>query len=289
MNVTFIGLGIMGSRMANNILSLPEVSLTVYNRSAEKAAQLKAAGATVATNLAEAVQYAEIVVTMLSTPEVVAALAASEQGFLAAMKQGSLWVDQTTVAPEHSRRFANLAKAHQVRFVEAPVLGSRAPAEAGELVVLAGGDAADVAEAHPLLDAVGKLTNHLGEVGKAASMKLLVNYMLAQSVAAFSEAVSLGINLGLEQTMIHNVLTNAPVSAPVLGVLRGKLESKDTTPNFPLYLMHKDLRLVADAAYTANTPLPLANAAKELYAQANAAGLGDEDFSTLYHHLVKEQ
>ncbi|HAA15739.1 MAG TPA: NAD(P)-dependent oxidoreductase, partial [Cytophagales bacterium] len=159
----------------------------------------------------------------------------------------------------------------------------------GELVILAGGAAEDVAEAQPLFEAMGKKTNHLGEVGKAASMKLLVNYMLAQSVAAFSEAVSLGINLGLDQKLIHNVLTGTPVAAPVLGVLKGKLEAKDTTPNFPLYLMHKDLRLVADAGYASNTPLPLANAAKELYAQAKAAGLGDTDFSTLYHHMMNEQ
>ena len=276
----------MGERMAKNILKVPGVTLTVYNRTAEKMQPLADAGAKTSTNLPEAVAQADLVMTMLSTPEVVLQLASKAPGFLAHMQQDALWVDSTTVAPDHARNFADLAKAAGIRYVEAPVLGSRAPAEAGELVVVAAGDQKGIEQASPLFEAVGRKTVTMGEPGMAASMKILVNLMLAQSVAAYSEAVSLGKNLGLDVGKVQDVLTSTPGVAPLLGALRGKLDSGDTSPNFPLQWMHKDLRLVAEAAYAVNTPMPLANAAKELFAQAKAAGRAEQDFSAIFQHLM---
>ena len=142
MNVTFIGLGIMGSRMAAN-LQRAGYNLTVHNRTQSKADALVEAGATWADSPAEAVRDADIVITMLPTPEIVNEVATGQKGFLDAMKAGALWVDSSTLNPAISKKFAAQAKTRGVRFLDAPVSGSKGPAEAGQLVFLVGGDDKD--------------------------------------------------------------------------------------------------------------------------------------------------
>ncbi len=279
--VAFIGLGIMGSRMAGNLLS-NGVDLSVYNRSANKAEELGKAGARAAHSAAECVDGADIVFTMLSTPEVVIATAFGSNGFIKNLKQDTLWVDSSTVDPSSAREIGTEAKKNNIRFVEAPVAGTKQPAEKGELVFFAGGEQVDVEEASPYFDIMGKKTAHLGEVGKGASMKMLINLMLAQSMLAFSEAVSLGKSMGLDQSLVHNVLLNTPVVAPFLQVIQGKLESKEVSANFPLKWMTKDLNLVAKVAGEHQMAIPSANLTRDIFESAIKAH-GDDDFSTIYH------
>ena len=284
MNVGFIGLGIMGSRMAANLLGAGH-GLTVYNRTKEKAESLWEQGATWADSPAAVAKEVEILLTMLAHPEAVEELALGEKGFLDVMQEGALWVDSSTLNPKFSRRIAKEAQTRGVHFLDAPVSGTKAPAGSGDLTFFVGGDAADVERAQPLFEAMGKETKHVGEHGMGTSLKVVVNHMLATSMAAFAEGVALGAGLGLSQEVLLDSLVGGPLVPAYMGAKRAKLESHDYTPDFPLKWMHKDMQMVATAAYDTNTPMPLANLTKELYQAAIKRGHGDEDFSAIYEDV----
>ncbi len=285
MKVTFIGLGIMGSRMAGHLVS-ENIELTVFNRDMDKAQELVAKGARAAKTMRDAVQGADVVFTMLSTPEVVADLSNGSEGFLQHMPKNSLWVDCSTVSPEDVQGNLTAAAEAGIRFLEAPVAGTKQPAEKGELVFFVGGKKDDLPLIDSLLGKMGKKTIYMGEHGAAATIKIVVNLMLAQSMLAFSESVKLGVHLGLSRDVLLNVLLNVPVTAPFLQNVRGKLESGDLSPNFPLQWMAKDLALVQQAADDKGIELPSAAIAGDLFHRAMDEGMGTEDFSSIFHATI---
>jgi 3-hydroxyisobutyrate dehydrogenase-like beta-hydroxyacid dehydrogenase len=280
MQIGFIGLGIMGSRMAANLVRAG-MALTVYNRTAERARPLGEAGARIAASAADAAREADIVVTVLSDPSAVRQVAVGEGGLLSAMRAGSLWVDSSTVDPAFVREMAAAAATRGVRYVDAPVAGSKVPAEKGELLFLAGGAAVDVARAEPLFAVMGKRTVHAGPVGSGASLKLCNNLMLGAAMLAFGEAIAAGRAMGLDEEVLLEALTTSPVSAPFLALKRNKVRDAGWAVEFPLKHQHKDLHLLLETAYAAGLPLPLAAAVKERYGDARAQGLGDADFSAV--------
>ena len=284
MKVTFIGLGIMGSRMAENLLA-NHIELTVFNRSQSPMIALQEKGATVAASAQQAVREADIVFTMLSTPEVVEEVVWSKDGFMTQMKEQALWVDCSTVNPSFSRQSRDIASMHHIRFVDAPVAGSIPQAEKRELVFFVGGAKADVTEIEPLLKMMGNKVMHTGETGMGTSYKLLVNAMLAQSMIAFAEAVLLGEKLGLSRDFLLDTLPNIGVIAPFTKAKAEVIREGTYEALFPLELMHKDLHLAALTAYEKGQPLYLANLAKELYASAKQEGLGRKDFSAIFSFL----
>lgn len=284
MNVSFLGLGIMGSRMAQNLLK-SGINPTVFNRSQAPIQDLVQAGASTAASWKDAVKNADIVFTMLATPEAVAETALSEDGFLSAMKENALWVDCSTVNPSFSLKQAAAAAAYNLRFVDAPVAGTKGVAESGSLIFLAGGTEQDIKEIQPLLDIMGSKTIHAGDIGKGTSLKMLVNAMLAQSMLVFSETVLLGEKLGLSKDFLLNMLPNLPVIAPFTKAKAEMIRKNDYEVEFPLELMHKDLHLVALTAYENNLPLYSVNMAKEVFAGAKKSGLGREDFSAVFKYL----
>ncbi len=282
--IGFIGLGIMGSRMAKNLLK-NGFEITVYNRSKEKAEDLLKAGALWAESPRKLAEKADIIFTMLANPAVVETIAVGEGGFLDHFSEGKLWVDCSTVDPAFSRRMDGEAGKRGIRFLDAPVAGSKGPAETGELVFLAGGKKEDLDEVLPYFKAMGKEVFYQGETGKGTSMKLLFNLMLAQSMAAFAEAVSLGEAIGLEKEAVVTTLLNGATAAPFLKGKREKIMNGDFSAEFPLEHMQKDMQLVSQAAYETNISLPIANVTKEIYAMAKQQGLGKEDFSAIYSLL----
>ncbi len=284
MNVGFIGLGIMGSRMAANLMKEGH-HLTVYNRTKEKAADLLEQGATWADSPAAVVKEANVLITMLAHPEAVEETALGDEGFLDAMNEGDLWVDSSTLNPSFSKRMAQEANARGIRFLDAPVLGTKAPAEQGELLFFVGGDETDVEKVRPLFDAMGKGTKHVGDNGMGTSFKMVVNHILATSMLAFSEGIALGEGLGLSQEALFDTLIGGPLVPAYMGTKRKKLEKRDYTPDFPLKWMQKDMQMVSTAAYDAGVPMPLANLTKELYQAAVKRGHGDEDFSAIYEDV----
>jgi 3-hydroxyisobutyrate dehydrogenase/glyoxylate/succinic semialdehyde reductase len=284
MSVGFIGLGIMGSRMAANLQQNGH-KLIVYNRTIEKAEPLVANGATAADSPAAVAGQVELLFTMLGDPQAVEAMAQGPDGFLNHLHPEALWVDCSTVNPSFSRRMAERAQSRGVRFVDAPVAGTKGPAAAGELVFLVGGDQADVEQCQPYFDIMGRRTLHVGGTGSGSAMKMVFNLLLAEAMVAFSEGMALGQALGISREMLFDVLLNAPMVAPFVAGKRARIESGDYDADFPLQWMQKDLHLAALTAYEEEVPLPLGNSAKELYALAKHQGLGDEDFSAIYRLL----
>ncbi len=284
MQIGFIGLGIMGSRMARNLLASGH-ELVVYNRTRERADPLVAAGATWADTPAAAASGAEALITMLSTHVVIQTLAVEENGFLAAMPRGCRWVDCSTVHPGFVRWMAGLAGAHGVHYVDAPVAGTKGPAAAGELIFLAGGRREDIEYCQPLFDSMGQKVIHMGGIGQGAAMKMAVNLMLGSAMAAYSEALVLGASLGLSRRMMAEVLLASPVSAPFLKAKQALIDQGNFDAHFPLRWMRKDLQLAAQSAYEQGVALPALNAIKELYALAEKDGMGAQDFAAVWQFL----
>jgi 3-hydroxyisobutyrate dehydrogenase/glyoxylate/succinic semialdehyde reductase len=284
MRIGFVGTGLMGSRMAANVLSKDD-ELLVYNRTRSKAEALQAHGATVMESPGAVAQKVEILFSMLTGPEAVEVAALGTNGFLPHLKEGTVWVDCSTVNPSFSMRMASEARQRKVAFLDAPVAGTIGPAEAGELLVLAGGEAEVVERVQPLLDRIGRKTLHMGENGRGSAMKMVVNTMLAQSMVAFSEATKLGESLGLDRGTLLEALIGGPVTAPYLAGKRENFESRQYEPAFPLKHITKDLHLAVLSGYEAGVSLPSTAIAKEIFSGAKEAGRGDEDFSALFDSI----
>ncbi len=259
--------------------------LVVYNRTKEKAEELVKGGATLANSPEEVGKQCRVVFTMLSTPEAVEEVALGRDGFLKELPGNSLWVDCSTVNPSFSQRMAQVALKMGHRFLDAPVSGSLKPAQNGELIFLIGGEAKDVDEVRPFLDAMGKAVNHVGPHGQGASMKMVNNMLFGQVMVAFAEALRLGTSLGISEETLCQTLMNSPGGAPFLKVKEQKLLTRDFSPEFPLEWMHKDLHLASVTAYEKEVALPALQAAKELFAMAKTAGLSEQDFSAVYEFI----
>ena len=285
-NVGFIGLGIMGSRMAANLLNAG-IRLFIHNRTRSKADELIQRGAVWCDAPSDAAKGSAILFTMLATPEAVESVAFGEEGFIDALAPGSIWVDCSTVHPALSRKNASIASSRKIRFVDAPVLGTKKPAQEGKLVFFVGGDSVDVEAVRPLLEKMGSAVKHVGGSSTGTAFKMVVNLMLAQNMVMFSEAVALGQSLGFSRQMLFDTLLNGPMAAPYLTVKRPKIEEGKFEADFPLKWMHKDLHLATLTAYENDVALPLANCAKEIFAKAKRDGMGELDFSAIYKLITE--
>lgn len=284
MKIGFIGLGIMGSRMAAN-LQKSGYDLKVYNRTKEKAKNLLNNGAEWAASPQEAGRDVAILFTMLENPEVVEKLATGKDGFLNAMAENSLWIDSSTVNPSFSKRMAEIARGKKVRFLDAPVSGSKKPAEEAQLLFLVGGASEDFEEAKPVFKKMGKDAVHIGENGKGSAMKIMINQLLGQGMLAFSESLNLGMAMGIDKKTGMDILLKTPVTAPILDMFRYRIENEDYEPNFPLKHLQKDLHLFTETAYELGQPSPLTSAAKEVYGLAKHKNMADLDFAAVFKYL----
>jgi len=284
MSIAFIGLGIMGSRMAANLLK-NKVDLTVFNRSPEAVKELGSKGAKTANSAIEAAKEADIVFSMLSAPDVVSEVFFGGNKVLASMKSGAIWVDCTTVNPSFSQQAYREAKKYNVQFIDAPVAGTKPVAENAELVFITGGEKSLVDQVEPYLLYMGNKVLHVGETGKGSSFKMLVNLLLAQSMVAFSETVLLGEKMGLDKEFLLDTIPNLPVIAPFVKAKAEMIRNNDYDTQFPLELMYKDLHLAAVTAYENNQSLFQGNIAKELFGFASQNGYERMDFAAIYQFL----
>jgi 3-hydroxyisobutyrate dehydrogenase-like beta-hydroxyacid dehydrogenase len=282
--IGFIGLGIMGSRMAANLLN-NGFELIVFNRTKEKASELLQNGAQWADSPGEVASKADIVFTMLTNPGIVEQTAFGENGFINEFAKGKLWIDCSTVDPSFSKKMAAKAAQREIRFMDAPVAGSTVKAENAELIFLVGGEEADLQDVKPLLEAMGKQVLYQGKNGTGSAMKLVINLMLAQSMAAFSEAVSFGEAMGIDKENIIDTLLGGATTAPFLKGKKAKLLENEFSADAPLEHVLKDMNLISETAYQYNIALPIANITKEIYSMANQKGLGKLDFAAIYQVL----
>jgi 3-hydroxyisobutyrate dehydrogenase/glyoxylate/succinic semialdehyde reductase len=281
MDVAFLGMGIMGSRMAANLARAGH-AVRVWNRSPEKSAALAEAGCILAASPRRAVEGVQVVFTMLSDPEAIRQVAFGAQGFLDAMAPGTVWVDHSTVDPSTSRQMGANATNRGLRFLDIPVSGSSAAAATGKLVFFAGGEASDLETISPLLLAMGSRIVHAGPVGSGAALKIVNNAFLAQAQAAWSESLGLAEHLGLSIQTVHDAILPTHVAPAFLGFKRAKIEGRDWAPEFPLKHALKDIRLALAAARETGLHLRQLEASETIYSQAASQGLGDSDISAVH-------
>ena len=281
MKVSFIGLGIMGSRMAANLLK-NGVDLTIWNRSIEATKDLEKQGAEVVQSAADCVKNADLVFTMLSTPAVVEEVALGKNGFVKHMKSNAIWADCSTVNPSFSKAISEKIADYDIRFTATPVAGSKNQAADAVLVFFCGGDKEVFEEIKPIIDHMSKAALHLGDVSMGANLKMLVNSMLGQSMVVFAENVALGEKMGLDKEFLLNFLPKLPVIAPFVGTKTDNIKSGNYPVEFPLEWLLKDMHLAMQSAYENEMPQVMASAAKEVFARAQAKGLAREDFSAVY-------
>lgn len=282
--IGFIGLGLMGSRIANRMIDAG-CDLLVYNRSHIKAVPLLEKGATWCNSPALVGEKADIVFTMLTDPVAVEQIALGSNGSLGAMKSNSLWVDLSTVNPSFSRRMAEHANKLGIEFLDSPVSGSIGPAERGELTILVGGKEVNFNTALPYLKIFGKKIIHAGGTGMGSSLKLVINLMLGQSMLALSESLLFGEKLGIPQNLLLDTLLGGPVTAPLMSAKRNKIETEDFSPEFPLQHMAKDLRLIIESAQSLGIEMPSATITNQLYTKAVNNGFGELDLSAILASL----
>ncbi len=288
MKVAFIGLGIMGSRMAQNLLSAGH-ELVVHNRTHSKAEGLLSNGAVFAEAPPIAAQGADVLITMLAEPATVNAVARGEHGFLNSLSHDTVWMDCSTVDPAFAREIAAECKQRGLRFLETPVSGTRVHAEEGALKFSVGGDKTDLEVVRPLMEIMGSQIDYLGPCGSASSMKLVLNHMMACSVTAFAESAVLGQALGIDRDMLFDQITGSVVAAPFLVTEKEKMKGMEFEIDFPLNLMTKDMTLISQAAYDVGVVMPIANCVKESYQLAEEHGYGDDDYTAIYKFLNHTQ
>lgn len=276
----FIGLGIMGSAMAKNLLKAG-FAVTVWNRSPEKVAELVALGAEGAATPREVAAACPVTFAMLADPAAAEEVCFGKNGVLEGIGDGRGYVDMSTVDPGTSQRIAFAVAARGGRFLEAPVSGSKKPAEDGTLIILAAGDRSLYDEALPGFEQMGKKCLFLGDAGKGAEMKLVVNMVMGGMMAVFCEGLAVGAKAGLSLDDILDVVGAGAIANPMFALKGGLIREGNFPPAFPLKHMQKDLRLAVELGDRTGQPLFVAAAANELFKRARAAGLGDEDFAAL--------
>jgi 3-hydroxyisobutyrate dehydrogenase len=282
--VAILGTGTMGSAMARRLLGAG-LQVDVWNRSPQSAQRLAADGATAHTDPGEAVAHADVLITTLVDGATVTSVVA-EQGVLAALPSGAVWAQMSTVGTKATSDLARLAadRRPDVRFVDAPVSGSRGPAEAGQLLVLASGPDTAKAVLAPVFDAIGRGTMWLGDAGKGSALKLVLNTWLAFLVEGIAESAALADDLGLPLEALRDGIVGGPLDAPLAITKLDKIRSGDYAADFTLGLATKDVRLATGDAEQAQ--LPIAAAIAQRWSELLGQGLGDEDVSVVRRGLT---
>ena len=275
--VAVLGTGIMGSAMARR-LAAAGLRTTVWDRSPQATAPLAAAGALVAVSPRDAVADAGVVITMLPTAEVVEQVIFSG-GVTEALAEGAVWAQMGTIGVEATIEIAGRLGQHRpdVLFVDAPVSGSKGPAEAGQLLILASGPAAAQPVTGPAFAAIGRKSVWLGAAGQGSRMKLVVNAYMSTLIEGVAEALELASRLGIDAAGLAEAIEGGPLDAPIADAKLHKMQSGDFAPEFPLQWALKDVDLAIAAV--GNDRLPLLEALSRQWRAAVQAGHGRDDIS----------
>jgi len=286
--IGFIGLGIMGSRMAANLQKHGHL-LVVFNRTRAKAERLLGPYGKFADSPAKLAGQVDVLFTMLAHPDAVEQAALGADGFLNHLRPNALWVDCSSVNPSFSKKMAAEAAHRELHFVDAPVTGSAPAAAEAKLIFWVGADPADLERIRSLLLCMGNKIVHTGGHGAGTSMKMVINLLLGTGMAAFAEAMALGEGLGLSSKMLFDSLLGTPAVAPFLAAKRDKIDNRNYEAEFPLRWMQKDMHLATASAYETGVALPLTNVAKEMYRLAMRDGHATEDFSAIYEFVTDKR
>lgn len=277
----FIGLGAMGSRMARRLL---DAGYTVcgYNRTTAKAADLVRAGMMLAVSPRDVAERADVIFTMVTDDSALDAVARAPEGLLAGWRPDSILVEMSTVSPAVIERLAADVAARRGALLDAPVSGSPATLDAGQLSFMVGGDRAVLERARPYIEAIGPTITHVGHVGLAKSMKIAVNQGLAVQMLSFAEAVLLAEKAGIERARAVEVLLKSVVASPMVKYRGPFVLGMPQEAWFDVDMIQKDLRLALDMAHASGVTLPSVALTQELMTAAKALGLAKYDFAVVF-------
>ncbi|HEX3510871.1 MAG TPA: NAD(P)-dependent oxidoreductase [Solirubrobacteraceae bacterium] len=279
--VGFLGLGIMGSRMAANLVRAG-FPLSVWTHTPGKAERwAQEHRAEVAPTPAAAAAASDVVISMVVDGEQVAEVMLGSDGVIGSAREGLLAIDMSTIGPAHARRIgAELARAG-VAMLDAPVTGSSPRAEDGTLTIMAGGEAADFDRARPLFEVMGELVVHVGELGQGQMLKLINNALGAANAAGLAEALLLARATGVDLDAFEAVVSAGSGASAQLTLKAAAMRGHDYSTLFKTDHMLKDVRLCLEEAQAAGAPFPAAGHARDLLLAASGRGHGEEDYASL--------
>lgn len=277
MQVGFIGLGKMGRPMTQRLLAAGH-TVHVFNRSRAAVDALVADGATAADSATQVAQRAEVVMTALPTPDSVQLVYAE---VAAAARSGQIYIDHSTVSPGLNRTCAEQLKAHGADFLDAPVSGGPAGAQAGTLTVMAGGEQGVFEKALPILQAFGKNIRLCGPVGAGQVVKLINQLLVGIHTSAIAEAAVFGARFGADPQVVLDLIGTSFGGSTMMTRNLPRFMSRDFSPATPVNLILKDLGLIHDEAKAGGVPLLLGALAEQRFSEARARGMGDEDMAAL--------
>jgi 3-hydroxyisobutyrate dehydrogenase/2-hydroxy-3-oxopropionate reductase len=282
MRVAFLGLGIMGRPMAANLVKAGH-KVTVWNRTPKSVE-----GAGTAATPADAAAKADVVWICVSDTAAAEQVLFGENGAATSLRPGMLVVDSSTISPVASLKFADRVRERGADFVDAPVTGSKIGAENGTLIFIVGGREETVAKLQPLFSAMGKQVVYMGPNSHGLGAKLGMNLMIALIYEGFAEALTLARKLGVDQQRLFSLINASMVKSGVVEYKMPFVEKRDFSPNFPLRLMYKDIRLMLDAARETGVELPGLECVRHIYEESRIAGQADLDYAATLTVLEKK-
>jgi 3-hydroxyisobutyrate dehydrogenase len=295
MRIAFIGLGNMGAPMAHNLLKAGH-ALTVFDVSAKATGVLAEAGAKPAESARDAVLECELVITMLPAAAHVRSVYLGEEGLLAALPDGAIAIDSSTIDPQAAREVASAAAARGIAMADAPVSGGTGGAQAGTLTFMVGATVELFSQIQPILSSMGKNIVHCGDVGTGQVAKVCNNLLLGISMIGVAEAMALGDALGIDTKVLAGIINtstgrcwSSDTYNPWPGIIETAPSSRGYTGGFGADLMLKDLGLATEAAKQARQPVLLGALAQQLYQSMSQRGEGGKDFSGIVELYRKPQ
>ena len=284
--IGFVGLGVMGSRMVRRLLAAGH-AVTGYNRTRAKAQWLLDKGMKWADHPRAAAQAGDIIFTMVTNTQALQAVTTGDDGILAGLSAGKIYVDMSTVSPAASRELAKQVEAKGAQMLDAPVSGSVVTLEEGKLSIMVGGTGQAFEKALPILEAIGPKVTHVGGNGLAVSMKIATNLSLAVQMLAFSEGVLLAENSGIARETAVKVLPNSVIPSPMVKYRGPFVLTMPDEAWFDVNMMQKDLLLALEMGLQLDVPLPTTAIANQMLTAARAMGLAKKDFAVLFEVLAQ--
>ena len=280
----FVGLGVMGGRMVQRLLAAGH-TVTGYNRTKSKAQWLLGLGMRWAETPRQVAQSSDVVLSMLTDSSALRAVTDGDDGILAGLGPGKVYVDMSTVAPAVSREVARRTEARGAEMLDAPVSGSVSTLEDGKLSIMAAGDRATLERVRSILQDIGPTVTYVGGHGQAVLMKIATNLSLAVQMLAFSEGVLLAEKSGIAREVAVEVLLNSVIASPMVKYRGPFVLRMPEEAWFNVGMMQKDMSLALELGRELSVPLPATAATNELLTAARSMGFAEQDFAVLFRVL----
>lgn len=285
-NLGFVGLGVMGGRMAKRLLEAGH-TITGYNRTRSKADWLLEAGMQWGESPRVVAEVADVTLSMVANTTALHAVTGGPNGVLAGLGPGKIYVDMSTVSPAASRELAAQVATKGAQMLDAPVSGSVITLEQGKLSIMVGGDPTAFERVKPILEDIGPKVTHVGRNGLAATMKIATNLSLAVQMLAFSEGLLLAEKSGIRRETAVEVLVNSVIASPMVKYRGPFVLGMPDEAWFDVNMMQKDMNLALELGRQLDVPLPTTAVTNEFLTAARGMGLSDEDFAIIFEVLAR--